>query len=149
MSYNELRKGRFSEADQIYFVTTVTDRRKQLFADLNSARIVINTMKSLHESEYVNSLSWVLMPDHLHWLFQLGEKVTLPSVVKRMKAISARTLNRELNRQGQVWQRSYYDRGIRRNEDIKQLSRYIIANPLRANLVKEIGEYSHWDAVWI
>ena len=149
MSYNELRKGRFSETNQIYFVTTVTDKRKQLFTDLYSARIVINTMKNLDESEYVNSLSWVLMPDHLHWLFQLSDKITLPSVMKRMKAISARSINHKLNKQGQVWQRSYYDRGIRRDEDIKQLSRYIIANPLRANLVKEVGEYSHWDAVWI
>ena len=149
MGYNELRKGRFSESNQIYFVTTVTHRRNQLFNDFNSARIVINTMKNLDESGYVNSLSWVLMPDHLHWLFQLGDKITLPSVMKRIKAISARSINHKLNRQGQVWQRSYYDQGIRCDEDVKQLSRYIIANPLRAGLVKEIGEYSYWDAVWI
>ena len=149
MSYNELRKGRFSEANQIYFVTTVTHQRNKLFNDFSSSRIVINTMKHLNDDKYVNSLSWVVMPDHLHWLFQLGEKGSLPEVIKRLKAISAQRINKELNRQGQVWQKSYYDRGMRCDEDIKKLSRYIVANPLRAGLVEEIGEYSHWDAVWI
>ena len=149
MSYNELRKGRFSEASQVYFVTTVTHRRNQLFNDFSSARIIINTMRHLNDAEYVNSLSWVVMPDHLHWLFQLGDKNSLPVVMKNLKAVSARSINKKLNRQGRVWQRSYYDRGIRCDEDIKQLSRYIVANPLRAGLVENIEEYPHWDADWL
>ncbi len=149
MSYNDLRKGRFSEANRVYFVTTVTHERCKYFLNLYSARVVIQTMKKLHDTNYVNSLSWVLMPDHLHWLFQLRDKSPLPVVMKQMKATSARSINQELNRQGQVWQRSYYDRGLRDGENIKQLSRYITANLLRAGLVDGIGEYPHWDAVWL
>jgi len=149
MSYNQLRKGRFSEANRIYFVTTVTHGRKQLFNNLNSARIVIQTMKKLDNDELVNSISWVVMPDHLHWLFQLSGKSTLAVVIKFLKAMSARSINQYLNREGQIWQRSYYDRGLRKEEDIKQVSRYIVANPLRAGLVDDIGMYPHWDAVWL
>ena len=39
--------------------------------------------------------------------------------------------------------------GLIDGEDIKALSRYIVANPLRAGLVENIGEYSHWDAIWL
>ena len=42
-----------------------------------------------------------------------------------------------------------YDHGLRDGEDIKQLSRYILANPLRAGLVEFAGDYPHWDAVWL
>lgn len=149
MSYNNLRKGRFSGHNQIYFVTTVTHKRKPVFKNFNSARILIKTMKYLDETNHVNSLSWVVMPDHLHWLFQLGDMATLPEVMKRLKASSSRHINQAINSQRSIWQKSYYDRALRSEEDIRQLSRYIVANPMRAGLVKDIGDYSHWDAVWL
>ena len=43
----------------------------------------------------------------------------------------------------------YYDHAIRKEEDIKGLAHYIIANPLRAGLVTNINDYPHWDAVWM
>jgi REP element-mobilizing transposase RayT len=149
MSYAELQKGRVSEAYRIYFITTVTHQRDQFFSNLQTSRIVIRTMKDLDKSGYVQSLSWVLMPDHLHWMFQLSDKSSLAVVIKRLKAISAHSVNKSLAREGQIWQRSYYDRCIRQEEDLKQISRYIIANPLRAGLVDDIGMYPHWDAVWL
>ena len=149
MSYNDLRKGRFSEANRIYFITTVTHNRRKIFNDLNSARIVVKSMRELNDCGYVDSLSWVVMPDHLHWLIQLSNEHTLAKVVKRFKAQSAYSINRYLNSSGPVWQRSYFDRCLRKEEDVKGVSRYIVANPLRAGLVKEIGDYPHWDAVWL
>jgi len=155
MGYDALRKGRQSESNRAYCVTTVTRNREPLFNDLYVARIVINTMKTLHNENYVNSLSWVVMPDHLHWLFQLGDnssnefEPTLSSVMKRLKAISAQSINQYLNRKGSIWQKAYYDRGLRDNEDIKQIARYIVANPLRAGLVECVEKYPHWDAAWL
>jgi hypothetical protein len=37
---------------------------------------------------------------------------------------------------------------IRREEDLVSIARYIVANPLRAGIVKSVREYPHWDAVW-
>ncbi len=50
---------------------------------------------------------------------------------------------------GPIWQKSYFDRAIRKDEDLRTIARYIIANPLRAGLVAHIGEYPHWDTIWI
>ena len=154
MGYSALRKGRFSEENRVYFVTTVTHDRRKFFTDLRLARIVISTMKQLNDEQYVKSFSWVLMPDHLHWLFQLGNgsnkfEPTLSVVMKRLKAISAQRINVYLDRQGSVWQKAFYDHGLRDGEDIQQLARYIVANPLRAGLVECIGDYPHWDAAWL
>jgi REP element-mobilizing transposase RayT len=149
MSYNDLRKGRFSEPGRAYFITTVTHDRIPLFKDFHLARLLITTMKQLADERYVENLSWVIMPDHLHWLFQLGDRSSLASMIKRLKALSARSINLYLDTSGPVWQKSYYDRGLRDDEDSRQISRYIVANPLRAGLVENIGDYSHWDAVWL
>ena len=149
MSYQELRKGRLSESGRAYFITTVTHQRSALFLDLYSARIVINHMKYLDEVGWVKSLSWVVMPDHVHWLFQLKDAKNLSVVMKHFKARITKELNRKINRSGPVWQKAFYDRAIRDNEDLQRLARYIVANPLRAGLVENIENYPHWDAVWL
>ncbi|MEH6579432.1 MAG: transposase [Amphritea sp.] len=149
MSYDALRKGRVSLPGYGYFITTVTDQRSPLFFDLALARITIREMRKIHNDGHLSSLAWVLMPDHLHWLIQLGDTENLSQVVGRFKANSARALNRARGCNYAVWQRGYYDRALRPNESELETARYIVANPLRAKLVEDIGQYPHWDAIWV
>ena len=83
------------------------------------------------------------MPDHLHWLMALGEGATLPVVVRAVKAVTAKRLG------GALWQRGYHDHALRREEDLLEVARYVVANPVRAGLVTRVGDYPHWDAVWL
>lgn len=150
MPYDDLRKGRFSETWRAYFVTTVlAERDEAYFHDFHCARLAIAEIRTLHDNGVVNSLAWVVMPDHVHWLFQLGETLALSDVVKRYKACTAHRVNGYLNRRGALWQKAFYDHAIREEEDIRGIARYIVANPLRAGLVKNISEYPHWDAIWL
>lgn len=148
--YDDLRKGRYSEADRAYFITTVlADREKCYFDDFMCARLVIMNMKLLHEDQAVYSLAWVIMPDHVHWLFQLGATSSLSEVVKTFKARTARCINTHLGKSGALWQKSFYDHALREEEDVRAIARYIVANPLRSRLVEHIGDYPHWDAIWL
>lgn len=106
-------------------------------------------MRALHDDGTVSSLAWVIMPDHVHWLFQLGENTDLSAAIKRFKAYSARRVNGHLKRQGALWQKSFYDHALRKGEDVQGVARYIVANPLRAGLVENIGDYPLWDAIWL
>lgn len=133
----------------MYLVTTVTADREPLFTNFDAGRTVVAEMRRLHKTKRVESLAWVLMPDHLHWLFVLGEGVTLGAVMNRLKGRSAREVNRLLGRSGPVWARAYHDHALRREEDLRQVARYIAANPLRAGLVDRLGEYPLWDAAWL
>jgi REP element-mobilizing transposase RayT len=94
-------------------------------------------------------LAWVLMPDHAHWLVQLSDSDTPAVVVNRIKSASARLANRVLGRQGALWQPAYHERALRSDDDLRAVARYMIANPLRAQLVQRIGDYPFWNAVWI
>jgi REP element-mobilizing transposase RayT len=149
MPYTELRKGRVSEPGRIYFITTVTRGRTPIFSDLGNARLLIGVMRQLVNMGVVSSRAWVVMPDHLHWLIHLESPMTLTDVVRRLKGNSARCLNRRPGRAGPLWQKSFYDHALRREEDVRGVARYIIANPLRAGLVKRVEDYPHWDAVWL
>ncbi len=149
MAYNDLAKGRFSSVNQIYFITTVVNNRTKYFNNIYVARKVIKEMKYMHDEDYLHSIAWVLMPDHLHWIFQLAEKQDLPSVMGLFKGRSAKRVNEVMNLRGPFWQRAYYDHALRKGEDIKEISRYMVANPLRAGLVENIGDYPLWDAIWL
>ncbi|MBZ9566148.1 transposase [Modicisalibacter tunisiensis] len=132
-----------------YLVTTCTHQRSFLMVDWRAARLVIREMQQLHEEAWLCSQSFVVMPDHVHWLFTLGDVRSLSQVVRRFKGRSARSINHYLQRQGPVWETGFHDRLLRREEDLKTVARYIIANPLRAGLVETVGQYPHWDAVWL
>jgi putative transposase len=139
----ELRKGRFSQKNQIYHITTATANREPIFKDLYLVRKVINTIKLSDSLAYTTTLAFVIMPDHIHWLIQLGDKVSLQQLVRSMKSQTAKVATKP------IWQAGYYDHAIRKDEDIIAIARYIIANPIRAGLVKRVGDYPHWYAVWV
>lgn len=147
---SDLRKGRVSEPGRLYHVRGAVEGRRAFFADLHLGREVVKSMRFLHERGDVQSLAFVVMPDHFHWLFELGEGPDLEGVMRSLKRHTAREINRRLGRTGQaLWQPGYYDRALRKEEDQKALARYIVANPLRAGICENIGDYSLWDAIWL
>lgn len=88
-----LRTGRHSQPGQIYLVTTTTHQRQPLFNDFEFGRAVVSCIAYLDRNDYVEQMAYVVMPDHLHWLFVLGERSDLSSVVKLLKGYSSRSRN--------------------------------------------------------
>jgi REP element-mobilizing transposase RayT len=143
-----LRRGRFSETNRIYLLTTVTHERRQLFHDLTAGRLVVNQLRETQDVGLAHTLCWVLIPDHLRWIIQL-KSGSLDRLMQRFKSRSAMQLNAHRGCDGQIWQKGYHDRAVRAEEDIRQLARYVVANPMRAGVVRRIGDYPHWDAIWL
>jgi REP element-mobilizing transposase RayT len=88
------------------------------------------------------------MPDHFHWLIELRQG-SLSELMQRTKSLTAKTVNLHLGTNICLWQRGFHDRALRREENLVKLARYVVANPLRAGLVKRLGDYPLWDAIWI
>jgi len=145
---HDIRRGRYSEAGRSYLLTTVTHQRRSLFHDFHHARLVIQQLRRCELERSCRSLAWVVMPDHVHWLIEL-KALPLGEVMRRFKARSSLALHRAGVPSQRVWQAGYHDRALRREEDVLHVARYIVANPVRAGLVRSVREYSHWDAVWL
>ncbi|WP_415883604.1 REP-associated tyrosine transposase [Neptuniibacter sp. QD34_54] len=143
---SNLRKGRFSEEGRVYLVTFATDKRQKVFTDLYLVRILVNCLK--FQAKRCDTLAYVVMPDHVHWLVQLNS-TELSTIVHSVKSYSAKAINAYSGRQGAVWQNGFHDHALRDEEDLVDLARYVVLNPIRAGLASKVGDYSHWDAVWI
>ena len=155
---HDLRKGRYSAPGNCYLLTSVTYKRQPVFLDFLSARLCIQAMQYQQNIGKVDSHAYVVMPDHFHWLVTLKEAGSLPAVMQSVKGFSSRAITKNFSRQESrsydsghndpIWQKGYHDHALRNDEDLRQVARYIVANPVRAGLVARVIDYSHWDAEW-
>ena len=140
--YSDLRKGRVSITGAAYHVVFSTKHRLAEFSDFANARQIVRYLKTDSQLNNTQTLAFVVMPDHVHWLLIVSNG-TLSDAVQRIKSMYSR------HAKNKIWNKGFYDHGIRGDEDLAAIARYIVANPLRANLVRRVGDYPHWDAVWV
>jgi putative transposase len=147
--HRALRCGRCSLPGAIYHITTATCERTPLFRDFQRACAAAASIASRESLGDSRLLAWVLMPDHVHLLLQLGTHGNLSSLVGGIKARSGKATQRAAARRFRVWAKGYHDRALRREDELQTVARYIIANPVRAGLVQRCGDYPFWDAMWL
>lgn len=75
--------------------------------------------------------AYVIMNDHVHVLVQPNENKSLEKIIHSWKSYSARRLQADFRRLNRVWQREYFDRIVRNDEEFTEKSGYILNNPLR------------------
>jgi REP element-mobilizing transposase RayT len=140
--YSALRKGRTSLNGQYYHLTFSVKERRPIFTDFTRARHLVRLMHCVDMQDRAVTLSYVVMPDHVHWLIKLNTD-SVSVVVQRLKSFYTKFEGEN------IWNKGFYDHGIRSGESLINVARYIVANPLRAGLVDSVGSYPHWDSVWL
>lgn len=109
-----------------------------LLRDPENASIAAECLK-FFEDQKSRVHGWVVMPNHVHVLFETMGKATPAELIKSWKGYSARRINERMGRSGSLWQRSYFDRMVRDWEHFARCVRYIRRNPEKAKLAK--GEF--------
>jgi REP element-mobilizing transposase RayT len=96
-------------------------------------------------------LAWVVMPNHVHVLFQPMEGWTMARIVASWKSFTGRRLSSLLpesprsNAVHRVWHREYWDRFIRDERHFHTAREYIHNNPVKAGLVRRPEEWE-WSS---
>ncbi len=148
-----------------YFITLCAHERQCLFGNIVNHQVKLNHLGKIIADEWektglirkqVELDSWVIMPNHFHailfinWNDQvnqgfnnnqipaIGPKTkSLGAIVGGFKAAVTRRNNLRLSDNNQkVWQRNYWDRVIRNEEELSQIREYIQNNPLKWELDK-------------
>ena len=80
------------------------------------------------------------MPDHLHLLVEgLNGDADLKNFVRVFKQQSAFMWRR--THEASLWQRGYFDRVLREEDDTIAVARYVLGNPIRAGMVSSPQQY--------
>ncbi|MBI5526478.1 MAG: transposase [Deltaproteobacteria bacterium] len=84
--------------------------------------------------------AYVIMPDHVHIL--LSGVLDVIEWVRWFKAgVSLRVGKKGFH--APLWQKSFYDEGIRKPEKVQEVLRYMSENPVEAGLVEKPWDWAH------
>ena len=139
-----------------YFVTICTHQHQTLFGEVVAGEMQLNKVGEIVRECWANLPTnypniqldeFVIMPDHVHGVLFILEtesivgsglkpdptkRYSLSEIIRGFKTFSSRKINSIYDTRGQKnWQRSFYDRIIRDDDELDQLRAYIRANPLR------------------
>ncbi len=124
-------------------------------ADL--AKLVAEAILHGNGSEH-RLLAYVVMPSHMHIVFQPAEPVHTPTfkpadssarrartprqrIMHSIRSFSGRACNRLLGREGAFWQHECYDRWLRDEDDVHRAVEYVIQNPVAAGLCRRAEDW--------
>ncbi len=139
---DELHRHRHSCSGLTYFVTCCTRGRRPGLTDFAIARALIEHASFGDRAGDIATLALTIMPDHIHWLFSMGDRLSLGQVIGRFKAASGR----QLHPMGIEWQRDYFEHRLRPDEDAEAYAHYILLNPYRAGLLESS---QRWSWLWL
>ena len=109
----------------------------------NSERNYCYFLKRMREKilpKYGLVICYVLMPTHYHLLIQINVN-DFSSVMARLAISYSKSINKEMNRSGPLFEGRFKAIHIDSDEYILALSSYIHLNPVKAKLV---GSPEHW-----
>lgn len=131
----------------LYFMTICTQNRECLFGDIighpvsmilnQYGKIIENVWESLPDHHSVELDVFQIMPNHVHFILHivLGASRRAPTmlgfIVGMFKTECTKQINKLRNTHGQkIFQRNYYERIIRTENDLNKIREYIKLNPL-------------------
>jgi putative transposase len=125
---------------QRYFLTLCTFERRHHFVSRTIVSPVYEQFfRTATQFEFA-ILAYCFMPDHLHLLVEgTGENSRLEpfaALAKQRAAFVTRTVL-----QARLWQKGYFERVLRDEDDTFNVARYVVQNPVRAGLVRSPSEY--------
>lgn len=165
-----MKRRRYLIDDSKYpiFVTTSTVYWIPVFSERDIAENALSLFEELRNEMRISVYGFVLMPNHLHTIFQTSKKGDISIIMRRWKSKTAmmtidvcRNIHPEWIKKfafsvkkhkgrnsHQVWQPRFDEKAIRDETEFLAKLNYMHGNPLKHNLVDDCGEYpysSHAD----
>ena len=125
-----------------YFITLRCYGQASYFTD---SKLIAKALLALHETaEQKNFHTWAycFMPDHIHLLIEgKTENADMIKFISIFKQKAAFWFNSRYNTK--LWQPSYYDHVLRKDEATSAVARYIFENPVRKGIVTDYLQYPY------
>jgi putative transposase len=132
---------RYHEDGCAYFISTVCDNRREVFKDISACKLLISVLIYNKFTDDFKIYGFVIMPDHLHVILRPCGKEDISKIVKDIKGTFSRFYNKINCSTGTVWQKGFYDNGIRDIKQLEEMIIYIHNNSVNEGIVAEAGEY--------
>ncbi len=138
--------GSVYDQGRAFFITINTHRKYPWFSQYSHlCQVSVQFIKELSSFHKIKIFAWCIMPDHIHLLIQGKNIINFIRLFKGRLTPIARSIEA-----GQkLWQRSFFDHAIRKEDSLHNVACYIWENPIRAKIIDEPMRY-RWSGseVW-
>lgn len=117
--------------------------RVKIFKSKVDKKDFLSRLADLCEKGDIIIYAWSLMPNHFHLLIRTGRQ-PLSHSMRRLLTGYVVNFNRRHKRYGHLFQNRYKSIICEDDPYLLELTRYIHLNPLRANIVKTLGELNKY-----
>ena len=138
-----------------FFFTVVTYQRKPILCHEKSRLLLRKIIRDVRQLYPFSAEAWVLLPDHMHCLWQLPEgdkdyslrwgliKKNFTKEAKIWLKTPEAINSRKKHREGTVWQRRFWEHMIRDEQDFSAHADYIHYNPVKHGLSKAPMDWTY------
>lgn len=134
-----LHWGRVSAPGARYFLTFVTQGRMPWLATVAHRDVMREVLCEWQAEEDGSLLAATIMPDHVHALIELGDRLSVGRLVARWKAQAVRRCCH-----AGAWQRDFWEHRLRPEETTEEYGLYLFLNPYRAGLIPAAQNWEGW-----
>ncbi|WP_422479103.1 transposase [Pleomorphochaeta sp. DL1XJH-081] len=132
------------EIGSIHHITQRGNNRNRIFLHPHDKECFIRILKSHVEGMGIILLHYVVMDNHYHLLVEVSS-VALDRFMMRLNRAYTWYYNKRYRRTGTIYEDRYHNFVVRGMSYYKAVVRYIVQNPVKANLVENPGNYL-WGA---
>jgi len=124
----------------IYHVVLRGINKQRIFEDTQDYHKFLETIKISKDKSGYTLFAYCLMSNHVHLLIKEG-KESLGNSFRRIGASFVYWYNWKYSRCGHLFQDRYKSEPVETDSYFLTVLRYIHQNPIKAGIVKEIGQY--------
>ena len=126
---------------RIFFATTKTSMGRRLLQSERNANLLVEVLRSLVAEHRFKLRDFVVMPDHVHLLIEVGSDMTIEKAMQSIKGRFSYRLSHEFGYKGEVWQRGFTEVQVMNKQELETHRAYIAANPVKAGFAASTDEY--------
>jgi len=126
---------------RIFFATTKASMGLRLFQTERNAGLLIEVLRSLVAEHRFKLHDFVIMPDHVHLLIEVGGEMTIEKAMQLIKGRFSHRLSHEFGYKGEVWQRGFTEVQVLNQQNFEAHRAYISENPIKSGLAVSTEDY--------
>ena len=139
------RYRRIIHSELIYHVIKRGNNKQVIFAETEDYQHYLNTLQRYKKKYNFKLFAYCLMTNHVHLLIKVGQEGTISRIMQSLTVAHTRYYNYVYQRCGHVWQGRFHSPIVSEDGYLLNVMKYIEQNPLRAGMVKCVGDY-RWSS---
>ncbi len=139
---------RLEFAGALYHVTSRGNGRKKIYFKESDFELFINLLSTVCSHYHWIIHAYCLMSNHYHLLIETPD-ANLSKGMRQLNGVFTQAMNKKHHRVGHLFQGRYKSILVDRDAYLLELCRYIVLNPIRANMVASLDEWlwSSWPCM--